>query len=579
QRWHTQLGRIAVASLLLSALTGVYMSAATFSLIPDGTQGEPDFPAVVATAPAAPVGTLRALAAVDVNDLRELVYPVPGSPDTFYSLRTAQGDGYVDQATGALLTYQAHDGARRLYEFVYKLHTGEGLAWLGVLLGLCALTVPLMSATGALMWWQRRRSMPRIAHNAPKQTARTLILVGSETNTTWGFAKALHDALDQAGQQVHTAPMNELGAAYRHAECVFILASTYGDGSAPRTAEHFLERLGKVDQSWRPEFAVLGFGDRQFPRFCGYARDVHERLLARGWHAALDFDTVNRQSTQEFARWGLSVGRLLGCDLKLEHTPRRPRTRPLELLSRVDYGCQVDAPTSILRFGPVAAKKHFGRLRRLFGLDGLPRFEAGDLVGIVPQGSTVPRFYSLASGSSNGFLEICVRRHPNGLCSGMLHALQPGDRVEAFIKANPDFRPSSGKSPIILVGAGTGIGPLAGFIRNNTAKHPMYLYWGGRDPASDFLYEPELVEYLSDRRLTQLNTAFSRSEDRAYVQDRVAADAAQVRRLIEGGAQILVCGGRSMADSIMLAFNQILGPLWLDVDTLKLQGRYREDVF
>ncbi|UUZ57419.1 hypothetical protein LP419_40355 [Massilia sp. H-1] len=49
-----------------------------------------------------------------------------------------------------------------------------------------------------------------------------------------------------------------------------------------------------------------------------------------------------------------------------------------------------------------------------------------------------------------------------------------------------------------MIGAGTGIGPLAGFIRNNTGRHPMYLYWGGRDPESDFLYQPELRNYLAD---------------------------------------------------------------------------------
>lgn len=69
------------------------------------------------------------------------------------------------------------------------------------------------------------------------------------------------------------------------------------------------------------------------------------------------------------------------------------------------------------------------------------------------------------------------------------------------------FRPASGKSSVIRISAGTGIGPWTGFIRNNTDKYPMYLYRGGRDPASDFLYEPE----FADRRLTQLNAAFSRT--------------------------------------------------------------------
>jgi sulfite reductase (NADPH) flavoprotein alpha-component len=579
QRWHAELGRVAAFGLLLSALTGIYMSAATFGLVSDGMQNEPAFPAHVTKGPAAPIATLPALLATDLNDLRELVYPNPGSPEDVYSLRTAQGDGYIDQATGALLSYRAHDGVRGVYELIYRLHTGEGLWWLGLFLGLSALSVPLMSATGVALWWQRRRSIPRIANNGGPQSADAVILVGSENNSTWGFAKALHNALQQTGQRVHTAPMNLLATEYRKAQHLFILTSTYGDGDAPRSADQFLARLNKVSGAHKPDFAVLGFGDRQFPKFCQFAHDTQDALLAGGWRPLLDLSTIDRQSTQEFARWGQAVGRLLGQELTLQHTPQHPRTHTLELINRIDYGAQVGAPTSILRFAAASLQGRAGQLKRLIGLGGLPHFQAGDLVGVVPSGSHVPRFYSLASGSKDGFLEICVRRHPGGLCSRMLHDLQPGEHIDAFIQRNPDFRPASGKSPIVLIGAGTGIGPLAGFIRNNADKHPMYLYWGGRDPASDFLYKPELDKYLADRRLTQLHAAFSRVKEGAYVQDRLRDDATQMRRLIENGAQILVCGSRAMAASIMQVLDGILAPLGLNVQTLKLQGRYREDVF
>ena len=579
QRWHAKLGRVAVFGLLLSALTGLYMSGATFGLISDGTQNEPDFPSTATAGPAAPVGTLPALQAIDLNDLRELVYPSPGNPEDFYSLRTAHGDGYVDQASGALLSWQAHDGVNKTYELIYKLHTGEGLWWLGLLLGLSVLSVPMMAATGVTMWWQRRRLMPRLADNSGPQSADTVILVGSESNTTWGFANALHDALRDAGQRVHTASMNQLATQYRQARHLFILTSTYGDGDAPSSANRFLKRLDKFTDSHKPSFAVLGFGDRQFPKFCQFAKDAQDALLARGWQQSLDLNTVDQQSTQEFARWGKAVGPLFERELALEYTPKPPQTQPLELISRTDYGVQVQAPTSILRFGPIAPQSGIARFWRQIGFNGLPHFEAGDLVAITPPGSPLPRFYSLASGSKDGFLEICVRKHPEGLCSRMLHDLQPGERIDAFIQPNPGFRPASGKSPVILIGAGAGIGPLAGFIRNNTGKHPMYLYWGGRDPASDFLYKPELDGYLADHRLTELHAAFSRVKEASYVQHRVLGNAPEIRGLIEDGAQILVCGSRVMATSIQQALDGILSPINLDVRTLKLQGRYREDVF
>lgn len=579
QRWHAELGRVAVLGLLLSALTGLYMSAATFGFISDGTQDEPDFPVVATTGPAAPISTLPALEAIDLNDLRELVYPTPGNPEDVYSVRTAQGDGYVDQTTGVLLSWQAHDRTQKTYELIYQLHTGEGLWWLGLVLGLSALSVPMMGATGVTVWWQRRRSMPRIADNTGPQSADTVILVGSENGSTWGFAKALHDALHQAGQRVHTAPMNQLAAHYRQAQHLFILTSTYGDGDAPSSANRFLARLDKFNGSHKPSFAVLGFGDRQFPMYCQFARDTQDALIERGWQPSLDLATINQQSTQEFARWGQAVGQLFERELTLTYTHKHPPTQSLELISRTDYGAQVRALTSILRFGPIAPQSRMGRFWRRIGFNGLPRFEAGDLVAVIPPSSPIPRFYSLASGSKNGFLEICVRKHPQGLCSGMLHSLQPGERIDAFIQPNPSFRPASGKSPVILIGAGAGIGPLAGFIRNNTGKYPMYLYWGGRDPASDFLYKPELDEYLADGRLTQLHAAFSRVKEGAYVQHRVLDNASGIRELVEDGAQILVCGSRAMATGIQQALDGILSSIHLDVRTLKLQGRYREDVF
>lgn len=580
QRWHAQVGRFVVLGLLLSSLTGIYMSATTFDFISDGKQNEPDFPASVAGGPAAPVTSLPALQVIDLNDLRELVYPRPGDPADVYSLRTAQGDGYVDQVTGELLSYRAYDSMHDTYALIYQLHTGEGLWWLGLLLGLCALGVPLMSVTGVLIWWQRRLDRPRITNNSGAQVADSVILVGSENNSTWGFASALHDALTQVGHVVHTAPMNQLAPQYRSAERVFILSSTYGDGVAPASANQFMSRLTSMNcksaQTPKPVFAVLGFGDRQFPQFCQFAKDIDTALLAQGWQHLMAFDTIDRQSEQEFARWGNALSLAIGQEIKLAYVPRRPPTFALQLVERIDYGLQVNAPTSVLRFAAVPEGKRF---QRFFGKSGLPHFDAGDLVGILPPSNAAPRFYSLASGSNDGILEICVRKHPGGLCSVFLHELQPGARINAFILPNPYFRPASGRAPVILIGAGTGIGPLAGFIRNNTGHHPMYLYWGGRDPASDFLYEPELHGYLADHRLTQLHAAFSRVNDRAYVQDSISDDAVQLRYLIAQGGQVLICGSRAMAKNVMEMLDQVLAPLGLNVQTLKAEGRYREDVY
>jgi len=167
-------------------------------------------------------------------------------------------------------------------------------------------------------------------------------------------------------------------------------------------------------------------------------------------------------------------------------------------------------------------------------------------------------------------------RH-KGKKRGFTHLLH--QQVTVYSRSAFENSPVAGTEPVILVGAGAGIGPLTGFIRKNTDRNPMYLYWGGRSANSDFLYQPELGHYLEDRRLTGLSTAFSRSDERAYVQDRLRQDQTALRQMVETGAQILVCGGRDMAAGVKQVFEEILQPLRLEVDDLKVQGRYLEDVY
>ena len=576
QRLHAELGRFAVLGLFLSALTGCYMSLATFGVLPDGTISKPSVPTEVNGGPRAPVGQLAALKAVDLTDLRELTFPYARDLTDVYALTTAQGIGYVDAATGEMLAYLPHSLSRQVYETIYMLHTGQGLWPLALILGLAALTVPVLSAVGALIWWTRRSALPRIRQNVRAQSADTIILVGSEGSSTWGFAVTLHAALTKAGHRVHTAPMNRLAPGYAQAARMLILTATYGDGAAPASANHFLTRLGGV-KSPLP-VAVLGFGDRSFPRFCQFAEDVAGALRAKGWPMLLKLKLIDRQSAQDFAQWGTDLGGAIGTELMLNHIAKRPKTVALELIERVDYGAEVQAPTAILRFAAPKVAPHGGFWRRLRA-SCVPEFEAGDLVGILPPASDLPRLYSLASATSDGVLEICVRKHLGGLCSSFLHELEPGGRIEAFIRKNPAFRPARGKAPLILIGAGTGIGPLAGFIRHNIGRRRVHLYWGGRNPASDFLYEYELAKYLADQRLTRLNTAFSRVPGGGYVQDRIASDAIELRGLIQRGAQVMVCGGRNMAAGVARALETITGPIGLDLQTLKSHGRYIEDVY
>ena len=56
---------------------------------------------------------------------------------------------------------------QRVSETIYMLHTGQGAAALGLVLGLMALGVPAMAVTGALIWWAGQRAQSRACAAQP----------------------------------------------------------------------------------------------------------------------------------------------------------------------------------------------------------------------------------------------------------------------------------------------------------------------------------------------------------------------------------------------------------------------------
>ncbi|OWY13714.1 N-acetylglucosamine transferase [Thioclava sp. F34-6] len=573
-RLHVEIARVAVIGLIFSSVTSLWMTASTFALIPDGGPSL-GLPAEVSGQTGASIPDLGLLGTTPVSELRSLSFPYDGDATDVFTLKTDRGTGYLDQGTGAVLAWADLTAWQRASETIYTLHTGQGAALLGAVLGLMALGVPAMGLTGVSIWLAGRRGRPRIRANQPAGRAETILLVGSESGSTWGFATTLHAALRAAGQSVHIAPMSSFAPErYARADRIIVLAATYGDGAEPSSAKGFLTKLEAHSDALDIPIAVLGFGDRSFPAYCAYAQTVADTVDAKRWPVLLPYDTIDRQSPQAFARWGQALGAVLGIEIDLHHQPTPPVTTELTLQSRRDYGADVQAPTSILRFSLPRAT-FWQRLTST----GFTRFAAGDLIGILPEGAPTPRFYSLASSRRDEFLEIVVRKHPGGLCSSQLTALEPGERVRAFIRRNPAFRPDRSHTPLILIGAGTGIGPLVGFVRENEQRRPIHLFFGMRDPQSDFLYAQEIGGWKDEGRLSRLVTSVSRGQRPRYVQDAMRADGPELVRLVQSGARIMVCGGRDMAAGVADALHDILAASGLSATKLKTEGRYVEDIF
>lgn len=579
QRIHVVVGRVVLAVLCLTSITALTMSASTLGLVALDAGAEPEVLSVATGRATLPVAQLVMLQNLPTAELHRLNFPAPADLEDTWKVTTSQGKGWIDRYSGLTLASQDSTLAQQVYDWALLLHAGEGAWPWAVVLGLVGACVLVFWLSGVVMWWQARQLAPRITGNSPLAQADVLLFVASESGSTWGFAQTLQDALRKNGHRAHTAALEHFQTAAATRQ-VFVLAATYGDGQAPAHASHALAHIATLSPGAVP-VTVLAFGDRQFGAFCAFGEALEQSLRAQGWLTLLPLERIHQQSSQQFARWGEGLALALGEPLVLNHVPRVPTTTVLTLVSRQDFAGPPESTfqalqvAAILRFSwPVQSLG--GRLRGL----GLAHFEAGDLVGIVPPGSAVPRYYSLASGRGDGFVEICARLMPGGLCSTHLLGLKPGDTIAAFIRANPGFALPRTRRPVVLVGAGTGVAPLAGFIRRNDRHIPMHLYFGGRDPARDFYFGPEIQRWLGEGRLTTVHTTFSRvPQGGGYVQDALRRDAERLRDLVSQGAILRVCGSRAMAQGVTEALDALLAPLHLTMQLLKAKERYAEDIF
>ncbi|NVO23965.1 PepSY domain-containing protein [Donghicola mangrovi] len=569
--WHLKIARIAGFGIILSSLTGLWMAAATMGWVPE-TAPNPAYPTNVSTGTAADPATLTELTAIDGSTIRAITLPRTDVPGMAYMVETDAGAGYIDPVTGEMLSWDARDGWSKAMDVIHLLHTGQGMAWVGLVLGLASLMVPVLSGTGVLVWLAGRITGTRKFSPAPK--AEVIVLVGSEGGTTWRFANAFGAAMQDAGKTVHVAAMSAFAPnRYTQARQIVAFAATYGEGDAPSGADGFIDRLNTAKPLTAP-LSVLGFGDSSYPTYCAYGDLVRDTSAAKGWTIGPK-GNVNRQSERDFTDWAVAFGQSIGVDLSAVATYLEDRpTTALTLQSARMYGEDAQAPTAILRF----ALPRVSLLDRLLGR-GFAGLRAGDLLNIIPEGSKSPRAYSLASGTRDGFLEICVRKQPGGLCSTQLCTLTVGETVTAYATRNASFHPVRDTAPLLLVGAGAGIGALAGFARENTAKRPLHLYFGIRSNQGGYPYDQEFADWQQDGHMTASTLAVSRGTPARYVQDALEADADRVAQLITSGARIMVCGGRDMAAGVRKALDHILESHGLAVDLLKSEGRYVEDVF
>lgn len=186
-----------------------------------------------------------------------------------------------------------------------------------------------------------------------------------------------------------------------------------------------------------------------------------------------------------------------------------------------------------------------------------------------------PRLYSISS-SPNAMpdelhLTVGVVEYENrgrlkkGTCSNYLADLDvENQKISVFIEKNPNFRlPKNPQTPIIMVGAGTGIAPFRAFVQERELQEnagDSWLFFGNRNFETEFLYQTEWQQFLKSGALSKLDLAFSRDSDqKVYVQHKLLENADEVYRWLQQGAHFYICGDRvKLAGDVQAALLKII---------------------
>jgi sulfite reductase (NADPH) flavoprotein alpha-component len=214
-----------------------------------------------------------------------------------------------------------------------------------------------------------------------------------------------------------------------------------------------------------------------------------------------------------------------------------------------------------------------------------------------------PRLYSIASSLAAAPDEVHLtvstvrydlhERPCTGVASGYLAECTEVDAtVPVYVQANDHFHLPDDDTPVVMIGAGTGVAPYRAFMQEREARGARgrsWLFFGERNFRSDFLYQVEWQGLLKSGVLSRLDLAFSRdAAPKTYVQDRLRRQGRDVYAWLEEGAWLYVCGdAANMAPDVHTALVDIvvehggLDPDGADayLAELRRDRRYRLDVY
>jgi sulfite reductase (NADPH) flavoprotein alpha-component len=401
--------------------------------------------------------------------------------------------------------------------------------------------------------------------------------------------KALHEELGKApaGAAATAAP-----AASQPAPVAAGLGRSR-DNPAPATfvSRRLLNKNGSEKQTWHIEFDLSGCG-------LDYVVGDSFGIFARNDVGHVDQIIALLGASHATEVNGKTLRDVLVDDVSLSPAP----DKLFELLSFISGGALREKARALAQGddpdGDAATLDVMAALQKFSGVRPHPEAFVEALEPLQP------RLYSISSShnATPGKLSLtvdCVRyvigkRRRFGLASNFLaERINPGDAVKVYVQRAHGFAlPQDPKTPIIMIGPGTGIAPFRAFLfdrRATGAGGKNWLFFGHQRSDCDFFYSDELNAMKTAGLLTRLSLAWSRDGDKKfYVQDRMREVGRELWTWLAEGAHVYVCGdAKRMAKDVERALVDIVaqfgarstGEAVSFVGDLKKKGRFQQDVY
>jgi sulfite reductase (NADPH) flavoprotein alpha-component len=361
--------------------------------------------------------------------------------------------------------------------------------------------------------------------------------------------------------------------------------------AATFVSRRLLNRDGSEKETWHIDFDLSGCG-------LDYVVGDSFGIFARNELGLVDQIIAMLGASHTTKVNGKTLREVLISDVSLAPAP----DALFELLSFITGGAQREKARALAQGedpdGDAATLDVMAALQKFSGVRPHPEAFVEALEPLQP------RLYSISSShnATPGKLSLtvdCVRylvgkRRRLGLASTFLaERIQPGDQVGVYVqKAHGFALPQDSKTPIIMIGPGTGIAPFRAFLLDRKATGASgknWLFFGHQRSSCDFLYSDELNAMKTSGLLTRMSLAWSRDGDRKfYVQDRMREVGRELWTWLAEGANVYVCGdAKRMAKDVERALVDIVaqfGARTTDeavsfVAELKKKGRFQQDVY